>query len=274
MKKVSILISNYNSYEAIQLCIESIRHYTTYPNYNIVVYDDCSINETDLEYLRKRQDQGWLKLTEGKDKVGHGGSLNFLINEYCQTDLAMILDCDIQILAKGWLTDMVELISKDEKAIVAGDSYGYRRIGKLTCLAPFCDFWFAMINMIAYRDGMQIDWSRYMIKGNAGIKNVIGDNWKEVSVVDERSDWTDADIGRLVIDVGCKLVMRTRENNSKGYYFMPLPQYIKNKYYHFIQISNRFGAPDKELRDYLVNKFYRIKIELGKLKELTNMAKH
>jgi len=52
MKTCSILISNYNSFETIQLCIESIRKYTDYPH-KIVVYDDCSTNEMDVAYLNE-----------------------------------------------------------------------------------------------------------------------------------------------------------------------------------------------------------------------------
>ena len=91
MKSVSILISNLNSFEAIQLCVESVRKHTKYPDYKIIVYDDTSWNKVDLAYLRIARNQGWLKLIEGETRVGHGGSVNALL-EACNTDLAMILD--------------------------------------------------------------------------------------------------------------------------------------------------------------------------------------
>lgn len=62
MKTVSILISNCNSFDAIQLCIESIRARTDYPNYQIIVHDDESPNGVDIKYLEEAEAKGWIRL--------------------------------------------------------------------------------------------------------------------------------------------------------------------------------------------------------------------
>lgn len=256
MKQVEILISNQNSYEAIQLCIESIRHYTNYPNYKIIVYDDCSKNNADLLYLREKQKLGWLKLIEGKNRIDHGGALNVLLNERCQADLAMILDCDIQILAENWLSDMVEQISQDEKVIAICNAHNSRKRGKGVWLAPFAEFWFGMINMVAYRNNMQIDWRFYYTADKKQIKHIVGD---------------DVDINtfeRLAVDVGSKLPLRLKENNPRGYYIkFPIPKYIENKYHHYGQISGWYGDNSLYIKEHLNKKFKKIRNELDKLRQ-------
>lgn len=257
MKTVSILIANWNSYQAIELCIESIRHYTTYPNYNIIVYDDCSDNEADLRYLREKQKQGWLELIEGKERLRHGGSLNILINESCKADLAMIMDCDIQILSKGWLANMVELVSQDEKIIAATNCFGIQRRGKSCLLAPFAAFWFGMVNMKAYRDGMQVDWQNVRIKDKAKIQEILGND----------PGFNFDEFNELAVDVGCKLLLKVRQSNPKGYYFIKeLPEYIESSYHHYRQISCFSKVEREDIKEIMDTQFAKIKRELEKLR--------
>jgi len=155
MKTCSILISNYNSFETIQLCIESIRKYTDYPH-KIVVYDDCSTNEMDVAYLNEARKNEWIQPIFGSKRLNHGGAINTLLN-YCDTDLAMILDNDIQILKAGWLEEMVNLVGSKELCF-CGIEHNYPS-GRPS-LPDWMQTWFIMINMRAYRDGMEVDWRR------------------------------------------------------------------------------------------------------------------
>ena len=118
MKTVAILITNYQSGDTIALCIESIRKFTSYPH-DVMVYDDMTDPALypDLTYLREAQAKGWISLTEGTSRAGHGRSLARLL-ESCHSDLAMILDCDIQIKAPGWLDEMVAAQEKPGAAMV------------------------------------------------------------------------------------------------------------------------------------------------------------
>ena len=72
-RKVQILMPNLNSFEAVQLAVESIHHYTRHTNYEFIVYDDCSINDVDVDYLREAKRRGWITdLIEGQKHIGHG----------------------------------------------------------------------------------------------------------------------------------------------------------------------------------------------------------
>lgn len=119
MKTVGILITNHNSGDTIALCIESIRKFTACPH-NIIVYDDATdpAQYDDLIYLRDAYKNGRIWLIEGKKRIMHGKSIAYLL-KVNQADLAMILDCDIEILNSGWLEKVISLQEMTEACMIA-----------------------------------------------------------------------------------------------------------------------------------------------------------
>lgn len=230
MKTVSILITNYNSEEAIHLCIESIRKYTRY-SHKIIIYDDNSTNKIDLEYLRKTHYKDWIQLLEGKTRINHGRALNELL-DYCNADLAVILDNDIQILEKGWLEKMVELM-EDERIIMAA---GIEDIIKEGTYRYWFQSWFMALNIKAYRDGFESDWG-------------LG-----------------RDEGGLVMPMGARLYRKIMNENPKGYKVVPIPEPVKRRFYHHVHISMLSGHPGKNEQRVRANRLDTIKKELEKLR--------
>jgi len=238
MKSVSVLIPNFNGFEAIQLCIESLRLYNKYP-YKIIVYDDASYNDDiDLKYLRDCADKGWIKLIEGKKRIGHGGALTYLINNY-QTDMAMILDNDVQITGYGTIEGMVDLMRNDI-VIATGIEDNYN--SAQPSLPVWFQSWFMMINMEAYRDGMEVDWRPGKVEYR----------------------------GRDVYcPVGGKLWLKLRYDNPKGYKIALVPDSIKKRYHHFAHVSVISMETHKDQPKLAVArdaKMVEIKKELKKLR--------
>ena len=257
MKSVSILISTRNSFEAIQLCIESVRHYTRYPNYKIVVFDDYSYypdpngkgripNEIDHDYLRKCQKKGWIELHEnhGPRPLTHGGSLNKLVNEYCDTELAAILDCDIQIKDYDWLWDMVRPVERDPKilAVVDWRAGGFARWCYRTAIYLF---WFGLLNMETYRDGMEVDWKLcktdrrdwpYYLEFKDGYPPE-NSKWTHYfnTVAFIQKERFDANV--VSNDPGAKLYIQAKYHNPKDYKVIPLPPGTRAKYHHYGHLS-------------------------------------
>jgi len=101
-------MTNFQSGDTVALAIESVRRFTKCP-YEMIVYDDASDPVhygDDLTYLRAAQEKGWIKFIEGNPHGGWGCGIRTMLNAVT-TDLAMILDCDIQILRSGWLEKMI-----------------------------------------------------------------------------------------------------------------------------------------------------------------------
>jgi len=241
MKTVSILISNYNSYEALQLCVESIRKYTRYP-YEIIVYDANSDNKIDRGYLQKAEQAGWLKVILGKEKTQHGVSIELLLDA-CDTDLAMILDCDIEILAPEWLEDMANLI-EDDVVLISNVEKDYN--SGVPSLPDWFQSWFMMLNMKAYNDGMKTRWKTSQVNYN----------------------------GREVFSpTGGKFWLKIQQDNPEGYRMISIPHCIQRKYHHFAHVSILGTLADnepnlKQLKQAQTMKFNEVKGRLNKLRQL------
>ena len=280
MKSVSICIPNYNSFEAVQLCIESIRKHTAYPH-NIIVYNDRCINGVDSEYLRGCLEKGWIdELYEGDVQQTHGGSLNILINEKCKTDYAAIIDCDIVIRADGWLEDLIAEAEKDPEIIAVVDykDGGYAFDGGYRTAIYL--FWFGLINMAAYRDGMQVDW---MLSVEDRTKEPYRSEFAAI-YPPEKNDYfmTLFRAGhfpfksiegwpkdRVVNDPGSQLYVKVKYDNPKGYRVVLLPPQVRNKFYHFEHLS-MLAIPhpnhSEEVRVARETRFAMVKTELEKLR--------
>lgn len=239
MKSCSILISNYNSYEALQLCVESIRKYTRYP-YKIIAYDANSNNKIDRDYLQKAEQAGWLEVILGKEKTQHGVSIEILLDA-CDADLAMILDCDIEILTHGWLEDMIGLI-EDDVILISNVEKDYN--SGVPSLPDWFQSWFMMLNMKAYNDGMKA-------------------RWKTSQVNYEGKD--------VFSPTGGEFWLKIQQDNPMGYRMIPIPHYIQRKYHHFAHVSILGTLADYEpnlakLEKARDKKFTEVRMRLERLR--------
>jgi len=277
MKTVSILITNRDSYEAIQLCVESVRNLTHYP-YEMIVFDDCSKNGIDLEYLRAKQEAGWLTLVENYGPpLTHGGSLNVLVNDLCHTDYAVILDCDTFIRTKGWLSTFVSLAESEKNllAIVDTKQKGYTWKGFRT---PIYHFWFGFLDMRLYKDGMIIDWRNTVEDAShEPYRSLFADllppeknsyflELEHAGRID-RKRWRSDVVSN---DVGAKLWLKVTYDNPKDYRVIGLTSQLRMAYHHFghgaivgnLANTEGDGYDSKQAR----KKFAEIKSHLGALR--------
>lgn len=239
-KSCSILIPNKDSYEAIQLCVESIKRYTKYPHYKIIIYDDGSENRVDLEYLKQTKKKGWIEeLIIGTKNLGHGGALNVLINEACQTPLAMVVDSDVHIKDYDWLSGLIDEIDFRKDLAVCDiipkgmfTVQGYRM--------PSCDLSFGLINMEIYKDNMQVDWEpKKADRRGEPFLSMFSDIYppERSEFFRRKGDKEKFLENQVIIDVGSNLWMKANYDNPKGYRIIPIPEDIQEKYCHFGHMS-------------------------------------
>lgn len=236
MKSVEILIPNFNSGEAIELTIETIRAYAGYP-FTMTVRDDATWSVPDksiqlfegygdLAYLRACRDMGWLNLIEGETRVMHGTSVGIMLAQ-CKADLAMIVDCDMQFVTHGWLADMVDLQEKTNAALIVKMEHFP---DDNDCLQS----WFVMVDMAQYP--------------------LVRDNWE----YREREDGKPGQraTGHFI----------WRNVLSRGLAWVPTPESIIKKYYHHAHISVLSApqiGPNWEVRR---RKYARVQSELKKFR--------
>lgn len=278
-KEVTIVIANRDSYEAIQVTIESIRKFTSYP-YQIIVYDDNSKNGIDLPYLREcaKADDFTLIESLSGDSLWHGGALNVLLNTgVVDTDYAMVIDCDVLIKGYRWLEHFIKIVETDKSIIAVVDEKkkGYTWVGYRT---PIYHFWFGFINMIAYRDGMVTDWDNDVVdRRDEPFKTIFADLYPP----QENEYWQEMVSLKKILpeqfkenfvsnDVGAKLWLTVNYRNKNGYRVEPLTPILRSCYEHFghASIIGAMGHSDSTSYDAQQSrkKFDRIKRELQKLR--------
>lgn len=261
-KTVSILISNRDSFQAIELCVESVRKYTRHPH-QVIVYDDASTNTVDVEYLREAKKRGLIhEFIEGKKQLTHGGSLNVLINEICDTDYAAVLDCDTQVRGHGWLADLVNIISEDSQILGICD-FKHEGIQANGYRTGFYTIWFGLLNMIAYRDGMQVDWMLSRENRNREPYKSLFDFLSGIP----KPETFDENV--VFNDPGSQLWVKVRYDNPKGYKVVNVPLEIFSKYRHFghiSMISIPHPSHSAQVKFNRETRFAQIKTELARLR--------
>lgn len=253
---VDILVTNRNTREAIQLCVESVRFYTEPGTYRLVVYDDASTNNIDIPYLREKRDAGWLTLIEGRECVLHGGALNILVNDICDSRYAVIIDSDVEILHREWLPRLVEMVSGDDKAIAAVNCLGVMPRNMENLVAPFGEWWFGILDMRSYRDGMETDWRPIILRER-----------DEFDALPNAAKLPVDKLESYIFDVGCKLCDKVLHDNPKGYRILsPLPMHIKETFRHYGQVSGLAEDEAPGIKQYIMSVMSRMGESLERLR--------
>ena len=116
---VSIIIPVYNQFHYTYNCIKSIKNHTRGINYEVIVADDVSTDQTceieniveNLKVIHNKENLGFLLNCNNAAKLAKGKYIHFLNNDtYAQ---------------HGWLSSLLELIEKDEKIGMVGSKLVY-----------------------------------------------------------------------------------------------------------------------------------------------------
>lgn len=102
---VSIIIPTRNARDLVKTCIDSIRTKTDYPNYEIVLIDNGSDDAQALAYFRELSDSGVRVIRD--DRPFNYSALNNSAVRQARGDVLVLMNNDIEVIAPGWLTEMV-----------------------------------------------------------------------------------------------------------------------------------------------------------------------
>jgi len=195
--KVSVITVNWNNFKDTAECLESLRK-STYPNFEVVVVDNCSEGD-DVAQLKQRFGD-FAKLIVNERNSGFAGGCNLGIKDALAggADYVALLNNDT-VVDPDFLNAVVSVAESDKKVGIAG--------GKIYCYELPETIWFAG-GIINYRTG------RTPIRGsgeadNGQFNEIIGVDWisgcflfvsrdvlQAVGLLDERFffGWEDVDI--------------------------------------------------------------------------------
>jgi GT2 family glycosyltransferase len=112
--RVAIVVPTRDRVDLLRRCLESVRHRTAYPAYEVVVVDNDSRDPETLAYLARLPDR----------VLRHPGAFNFArmmnraVQEATDAPLLVFLNNDAEVLEPGWLEAMVEHGVRPEVAAV------------------------------------------------------------------------------------------------------------------------------------------------------------
>lgn len=112
--KISIIVLCFNQLEYTQECVESILRNTAYPNYELILVDNHSTDQT-ADYL-KGLDDPRIKIVLNETNRGFAGGNNDGIR-VSDGDYIVLLNNDT-VVTRGWLTNMVKKYREKHVGVV------------------------------------------------------------------------------------------------------------------------------------------------------------
>ncbi|MES9833963.1 MAG: glycosyltransferase [Candidatus Thiodiazotropha sp. DIVDIV] len=110
---VSIIIPTRNGEVLLRQCIDSIHDRTDYKNYEIVVVDNQSDDPQTLEYLSQLDKADGVNVLRYDHPFNFSAINNFAVKE-SKGELLCFMNDDIEVIASGWLDEMVSQGSRPE----------------------------------------------------------------------------------------------------------------------------------------------------------------
>lgn len=112
MPSVAVVILNYNGKAMLEKYLPSVLE-TTYPNYEIIIADNASKDES-MEFLLKNYPQ--IRVIDLGQNHGFAKGYNLAL-EGMEPDIFVLLNSDVKV-PKGWLEPLVESLQKDPEVAV------------------------------------------------------------------------------------------------------------------------------------------------------------
>lgn len=112
--KVSVVVLTYNNKKMNKDCIESILYKTAYANYELIIVDNHSTDNT-IDYLRQLQESQYsnVKIIFNEENLGFAGGNNCGMKA-ASGDYVILLNNDT-VVTRGWMTGLVKHLENDKE---------------------------------------------------------------------------------------------------------------------------------------------------------------
>lgn len=104
--KVSIIIPTRDRLSLLQACVDSVLARTDYPDYEVVVVDNQSIEPSTLAYLAQIQAHPAVRVLRHDQPFNYSAINNWAVSQ-CDGTVLCLLNNDIEAIDAGWLKEMV-----------------------------------------------------------------------------------------------------------------------------------------------------------------------
>ena len=117
--KISIIIPTKNAISLVKKCVDSVREFTNYPNYEIVIINNASDDPEFLKYLEMEQAENKVKVVN-YDKPFNHSEMNNIAASSVNSEFVLFMNNDIEIISEKWLEQLVAITELDQSIAVVG----------------------------------------------------------------------------------------------------------------------------------------------------------
>ncbi len=120
---VSVVIPNKDHSEDLDLCLQSILSKTTYPNYEIVIVENNSVEDETFAYYKKIEaEHSNIHVVYWEHEFNYSSINNFGV-EYTKGEYLLFLNNDTEVINGDWMDEMVGYCQREDVGIVGARLY-------------------------------------------------------------------------------------------------------------------------------------------------------
>lgn len=120
--KISILIPNKDHVEDLKRCMESIKSRSTYSNYEIIIIENNSSQQSTFDYYKTLEEQENIKLVTYQGEFNYSRINNFGA-KHADGKYLLLLNNDTQVITMNWLEAMLMYAQREDVGAVGAKLY-------------------------------------------------------------------------------------------------------------------------------------------------------
>ena len=105
---VSIIIPTKDRLDILKACVESIIKKTTYPSFEIIIINNCSVETKTIEWLATIVYDHRVRVLDYNDSFNYSAINNFAA-KHALGDVLALVNNDVEVITPDWLSEMVSL---------------------------------------------------------------------------------------------------------------------------------------------------------------------
>ncbi len=114
---ISIIIPTKDNVKILKKCINSILKNTSYPNYEIIIVNNDSIEKMTYDYFKELKRTVCIKILDFKKDFNFSAINNFAVKS-AAGEIILFLNNDTEVILKEWLSAMLEHAQRNEVGAV------------------------------------------------------------------------------------------------------------------------------------------------------------
>jgi GT2 family glycosyltransferase len=122
LPRVSIIIPTRDRVELLRGAVDSIFNKTSYPDFEVVIVDNQSVDAAALSYLDRLAERPNIRVLRFDHPFNYSAINNFAAKQ-CKSPVLALLNNDILAIDDGWLTEMVSQAMRPEVGAVGAMLY-------------------------------------------------------------------------------------------------------------------------------------------------------